>query len=83
MARRTLRCDVNERRFTVIRIDGDPYDTHAGRSFESAWKLAIPDRGARVDVFAVCASDAGAARLPSAYTKRGQLLRTFRFKGGR
>lgn len=82
MAKRSIRCGTGERRFTVIRVNGDPHDTHAGRSFEDALRLATPDRGARLDVLAVCATDAGAARLPSTYKKRGQLLRTIRYKRG-
>lgn len=83
MPRRTLRCNLNERRFTVLRVNHDLYDTHAGRSFEAALRLANPDRGATVEVFAVCARDGGEARMPFAYQKRGELLRKFRFKGGR
>lgn len=66
----------------MLRVNGDATDTHAARSFQQALELAQPDRGARVDVFAVCASDAGAARLPGVYRRRGQLLRTFRAKRG-
>jgi hypothetical protein len=83
MARRTIKCGVGEKRFTVLRIDRSAYDTHAARSFERALALAQPNRGSTVDVFAVCASDAGAARLPSVYERRGELLRRFRYKGGR
>lgn len=78
--KRTLRCSPGEQRFTVIRVDGDPHDTYAGRSFEEARSNALPDRGAKLDIFAVCAVDAGAARLPSTYRRRGQLLRTMRVK---
>jgi len=81
--RRTLKCRVNERRFTVVRVNGDPHDTHAGHSFEAAMRLATPDRGSTVEVFAVCGKDPGAVRLPSEYEKRGQLLRKFKVKGGR
>ena len=80
MAKRSIRCAPGEQRFTVIRVNGDDYDTHAGRSFERARDLALPDRGARLDVFAVCAVDPGAARMPAVYKKRGQLLRTMRVK---
>lgn len=80
--KRTLKCKVNQKRFTVIRVNGDALDTHAGRSFEEALALAAPDRGSRIDVFATCASDAGAARLPAVY-KKGQLVRSFVAKGGR
>jgi hypothetical protein len=82
MAKRSIRCGTGERRFTVIRVDGDPHDTHAARSFQAALAMANPDRGARLDILAVCASDEGAARLPSTYKKRGQLLRTIRYKRG-
>jgi hypothetical protein len=81
--RRTIKCRVGEKRFTVVRVNGDPYDTHAGRSFEQAMSTATPDRGSTVEVFAVCGKDPGAVRLPSEYERRGQLLRTFKAKGGR
>jgi hypothetical protein len=81
--KRTLKCNVGEKRWTVVRVRGDAYDTTAGRSFEEAMRVAIPNRGDRVDVFAVCAGDAGAARLPSAYGKRGQLVKSFKYRGGR
>ncbi len=77
---RKIKCKIGERRFTVVRINRDDYDTHAGRSFERAMDAALPDRGAMVDVFSVCAPNAGAARLPSSYKKRGYKTRTFRFK---
>lgn len=83
MARRKrMRCNIGEKRFTVLRIDGDPYDTHAARSFEEALKIANPDRGSKIDVFSVCSDDPGAARLPSTYQKRGKLVRSFRSKRG-
>lgn len=80
--RRKGRCTSGDRRFTVVRVNGDPYDTHAGRSFEDAFNLANPDRGSLIEVFSVCAKDGGFARLPAAY-EQGQLLRKFRHKGGR
>ena len=82
MAKRTIRCKPGEQRFTVLRVNGDNYDTHAGRSFEAARRAAQPDRGAKIDVFAVCAMDPGEARMPAVYKNRGQgqLLRTFRVK---
>jgi hypothetical protein len=81
MARKTpLRCKLDETRYTVVRVNGDPYDSHSGRSFERAMDLALPDRGAKVDVFVTCAKDAGEARMPYNYTKRGRLTRSFRFK---
>lgn len=77
---RKVKCLIGEKRFTVLRVNGDPYDTHAGRSFEQALRTASPDRGARIDVFSVCADDSGSARLPSTYKKRGALVKSFRFK---
>ena len=74
--KRTIKCKISEKRFTVVRVDRDPKDTHSGRSFQDAMDSAMPDRGSRIEVFAVCARDAGAARL-----KRGQLLRSFKYKG--
>jgi hypothetical protein len=83
MARRTrVTCKRGQKRFTVLRVNHDDYDSHAGRSFEQAMRSAQPDRGSRIDVFVVCADDAGEARLPSAYKKRGRLSRSFRFKRG-
>lgn len=73
-------CRSGEKRFTVVQVDGDPYDSHAGRSFESAYALASPDRGSRIKVFRTCAADGGEARLPSNYLKRGVLVRTQRAK---
>lgn len=82
MPKRTIKCTPGEKRFTVIKVNGDPYDTHAGRSFEQALQSASPDRGAKLDVYAVCSYDPGAARLPSTYLKRGQHLGTRRAKRG-
>lgn len=78
MAKRRIKCAIGEKRFTVIRVNGDSSDTHAGRSFESALRLANPDRGNKIEVFATCAGDGGAARL---MIGRKQLLRSFRYKG--
>lgn len=74
--RRSIQCKVNEKRFTVIRVNGDSSDTHAGRSFQSALESAMPDRGSLIEVFATCATDAGAARIK----RGGQLLRKFKYK---
>lgn len=82
MAKRRIRCKRGEKRFTVLQLNNDPYDSHAGRSFESALRSAQPDRGDHISVWSVCASDAGAARLPSTYKKRGYITRRFRFKRG-
>ena len=79
---RKVKCKQGERRFTVIQVNGDAYDTHAGRSFESALRLANPDRGAQLTVRSVCATDAGAARLPSVYRKRGYVTKRMRYKRG-
>jgi hypothetical protein len=80
MARKhPLKCSPGEKRFTVLRVNGDDHDTHAGRSFEAALRSAQPDRGSKIDVFVACARDAGAARLPSAY-KRGKLIKSIRAK---
>jgi len=61
-------------------VNGDDYGTHAARSFERAKRLANPDRGSRLDVFVTCARDAGEARLPSNYAKRGRRVRSSRVK---
>lgn len=70
--KRTIKCAIGDKRFTVVEVQGDRY---AGRSFQSAMERAQPDRGNVVKVFAVCAPDLEAARFG-----RGQLLRTFRFR---
>lgn len=80
MARKhPLVCRPGEKRFTVLRVDGDDRDTHAGRNFEKALRLASPDRGSKIDVFVTCAYNAGDARL---MFKRGKLVKTFRAKRG-
>lgn len=83
MARKTkVACHVGEKRFTVLVVNGDAYDSHAGRSFESAMNLAHPDRGSRVDVYVTCARDGGEARMPFNYKQRGRHVRSFRYKRG-
>ncbi len=77
---RKVTCKRGERRFTVLVVNGDPYDSHAARSFETALQSANPDRGSQIAVWAVCAPDAGAARLPSQYRRRGYVTRRFRSK---
>jgi len=79
--RRGTKCRPGQGRFTVVRVNMDPHDSHAARSFEEALLLASPDRGAHVDVFRTCATDSGAARLPSTYLKKGALVRSFRYRG--
>lgn len=81
MARKhPLSCRPGEKRFTVLRIDGDDYDSHAGRSFEAAKRSAQPDRGSKIDVFVTCAYNAGDARLPANYKARGKKVKTIRAK---
>ena len=83
MARKTkVACKVGEKRFTVVVVNGHASDSHAGRSFESAMKLAQPDRGSLVEVYVTCAKDAGAARLPYHFHNNGKLVRRFRTKKG-
>jgi len=77
-----LSCGVGEKRWTVAVVNRDPADSHAGRSFQQAMAQAMPDRGAHVDVYVTCARDGGDARLPSNYSKRGKLVRSFRTKRG-
>jgi hypothetical protein len=80
MARKhPLSCPRGEKRYTVLRVNGDDRDTHAGRNFEKALRLASPDRGSKVDVFVTCARDAGAARLAF---RRGKFVKSFRAKRG-
>lgn len=79
--KRPIACSSSEQRFTVLRINGDPHDTYAARSFEQALSHALPDRGARIEVFRTCAKDAGAARLPAVYKSRGVLVKIMRYKG--
>lgn len=81
--RRIVRCRAGEKRFTVVRVNGDPRDTHSGRSFEAAMRLAAPDRGATVEVFGVCGKDPGAVRLMELWPDSSLLLRKFKVKGGR
>jgi hypothetical protein len=84
MARRKghpIKCSDGDQRFTVIRVGGDNSDTHSGRSFEQAMRLAQPDRGTRIDVFRVCAGDAGEARLAAAHPRLRALVKSFRYKG--
>lgn len=78
--KRTLRCNPGERRFTVLRVNGREADTFAARSYARARDLATPDRGDRVEVFAVCAREPGHARMLWAKDVRKQLLRTMRVK---
>jgi hypothetical protein len=83
MARRTIRCRANQTRFTLIRVNGDDLDSHAARSFEQALRLAQPDRGAKLDVYAVCATDPAEARFKFWHGGEvAQLLRTMRYKRG-
>jgi hypothetical protein len=83
MARKhPLKCERGEKRFTVLRVDGDDRDTHAGRNFERALKLASPDRGSKVDVFVTCARDGAEARLASNFKSKGKLIKSFRAKRG-
>jgi len=49
--------------FYVVRVDGDPRDTHADDTLESALELAAADEGSTVEWGMVRARDAGAARL--------------------
>jgi hypothetical protein len=77
-----VRCNAGDKRFTVVVVNGDPYDSHSGRSFEQAMGTAMPDRGSRVDVYVTCARDGGEARLPGNYKQKGKLTRSFRSKRG-
>lgn len=87
MARKhPLKCAVGTKRFTVVQVIGFRHgaaqaDTHAGRSFEAALKLAQPDRGDALRVYVVCARDAGEARLP-ARLRAGKLVKSIRYKRG-
>lgn len=83
MARKTkVACHVGEKRFTVVVVNGHAFDSHAGRSFESAMRLATPDRGSLVEVYVTCAKDGGEARMPYHFKNRGKLVRRFRTKRG-
>ena len=79
---RKVTCRRGEKRFTVIKVGSDDYDTHAGRSFEAALRLAMPDRGSQLTVYSVCAPDGGMARMPSQYKKRGYVTKRMRYKRG-
>ena len=80
-ARRQTRCPAHKKRFTVVRVNSDKFDTHAHRSFERAMEMAMPDRGSLVEVFVVCDNDAGSARLQKLH--KTDMVRQFRTKGGR
>ena len=81
MARKhPLKCNPGEKRYTVLRVDGDDSDTHAGRNFQKALALAAPDRGSKVDVFVTCAYNGGDARLN--FKRQGVRVKTFRSKRG-
>lgn len=92
MARKhPLKCSVGSKRFTVIevcrphsRLQGEcaGLDTHAGRNFEAALRSAQPDRNSELRVYVTCASDAGAARLPSNFKKHGKFVKKIRYKRG-
>jgi len=79
---RGLRCGVGEKRFTVVQVGSDQYDSHSGRSFEQAMSSAMPDRGSHVNVYVTCARDGGEARMPANFKSRGKLVRQFRTKRG-
>ena len=68
-------------KWTVIRVNRDPSDTHAGRSFEEALRLANPDHGNYLEVYTVRTSDGGMARLIPPHL--GANLRSWYFRGGR
>lgn len=74
--KRTIKCHGGTSRFVVVRVAGD---TYAGRSFEQAFRAAMPDRGNRVEVFSTCAKEVGAARM---LWGPKQLIRTFVYRGG-
>jgi hypothetical protein len=76
-----LKCAVGDKRFTVVRVGKGTYDTHAGRSFQDAMDMALPDRGDTVEVYVTCAPDAGAARL--LHHRQAVLTKRFKFRGGR
>jgi hypothetical protein len=75
-----LKCSPGEKRYTVLRVDGDDKDTHAGRNFEKALRYAQPDRGSKVDVFVTCAYNTAEARLT--FRQKGKLVKSFRAKRG-
>jgi hypothetical protein len=82
MARKhPLHCPTGSKRFTVIQVGTSDVDSHAGRSFEQALELAMPDRGNRLSVYVTCARSGSEARLPANYLSRGKLVRRFRFRG--
>lgn len=72
--KRTIKCNIGDKRFTVVEVQGDRY---SGKSFEAAMRAAQPDRGNLVKVYAACAPDIASARMGYART---QLIRTFRFR---
>jgi len=81
MARRTIKCPRGERRFTVIQIERDPWNTVAARTIPAAMKLALPaDPGSTIDVYGVCAETAEKAAYKVTHYGDGRKIRTFRAK---
>lgn len=54
---------VTPRVWYVVRVNRDPSDTYAAKSFRAALDLAAPDRGARLEYGIVVADDCGWARI--------------------
>lgn len=77
--KRRIKCGLHEQRYTAVRL-GTTRKTFAARSFEAAMDFARPNRGAQVEVYAVCARDSATAKRKVA-REQSQLLRKFTYKG--
>ncbi len=49
--------------YVIVRVDRDPFDTHAALTLGEAVELAMPDAGSVVEWTVWMANDAGLARL--------------------
>lgn len=75
--RRSIKCPRGARRFTMISVNGAR--PVGARSFETAMKIAVPRRGDKLDVYAVCAPNQVVARTHFEDQPK-ELLRSFTFK---
>lgn len=80
--KRIIKCGLHEQRYTAVRI-GSNRKTFAARSFEAAMDFARPKAGATIEVYAVCARDTTTAKLKVTKKAQSQLLRTFKYRGGK
>jgi hypothetical protein len=60
---KTLSCNRNSRAFTVAQVGTNRLGAAAAITKKDAIELLMPDKGDVVQLFAVCAKDAGDARF--------------------